>query len=372
MKEETLYAQVIVDVSHGRLDRIFEYALPAEMTDRVTIGHRVLIPFGSGNKETEGFVLGLSSLCSYDPAKVTRLLRTLDEENALLPEQVALARWMADRYNCLLVEALRLMIPAEMRGGRVREKRAQTARLLLEGAAVEEAKQSLMSKEGKVKAPTQWELLSLLLEGSMDVSLLDRRLPGARSALRSMEKKGWVSVTDRENLRKPYEQMETEIRLSPVMTGEQQAAIDQLNAAQDAGVGDYVLKGVTGSGKTEVYLHAIKHCIESGKDAIMLVPEISLTPQTVDRFRSRFGDGVAVLHSRLSAGERFDEWRRVSRGEADIVLGARSAVFMPLANIGVIMIDEAHAESYKAENNPVYHAAKVANRRANMNEAVLV
>lgn len=371
-RNEKLYAQVIVDVSHARLDRIFEYQVPETLRNCVNVGHRVMVPFGQGNRQTEGFVLGLSSLCSYDPDKIKAVLRPLDEVNVLLPEQIELARWMAETYNCLLVEALRLMIPAQLRGNRVQEKKIQTVNLCLSPEGLADAFDSLRSKEGKIKAPKQYEILSLLQGGGMDVIQLEERLPGVRTALRSMEKKGWLVLEDRENLRKPYGQMKTEICLPPVMTGEQQRAIDRLNAAADAGEGCFVLKGVTGSGKTEVYLHAIKHCIDTGKNAIMLVPEISLTPQTVDRFRSRFGDGVAVLHSRLSPGERFDEWRRIHSGRVRVVVGARSAVFAPFSKLGLVVIDEEHESSYRSDKSPRYHVAEVARWRCRYNGGVLL
>ena len=369
----SLYAQVIVDVSHARLDRIFEYRVPDTLRDDIQIGHRVLLPFGAGNRKTEGFVIGLSPFCAYDPQKLKEIQQLMEPYAVLLPEQVELARWMSEMYHCLLVEALRLMIPAQLRGNRVRTKTKRVVLPLLQGEQWTEACCSLLSKDGNCKAPQQMKaLLFLQTQGQTDMEALLAKTDSKAASIQAMAKKGWVAIQEAETLRRPYASMKEEQEQAHALNQEQQAVTKTLRQALDAHEGAFVLKGVTGSGKTEVYLHTMLHCLQQGRTAIMLVPEISLTPQTVERFRNRFGDAVAVLHSRLSAGERYDEWRRIRLGDVRIVVGARSAAFAPLSNLGLVVIDEEHEGSYQSDKTPRYHAADIAQWRCKHHGGVLL
>lgn len=350
-----------MDLSHSQLDRIFEYAVPEELQKQMQVGYRVLVSFG--RQTTEGFVLALSDTAIYDPEKIKPIIRLLDEYPVFLQDQIELGRWIAEKYNCNLVDALRLMIPAQIRGGRIHEKTVSVVQLLIKGEALEAAKKSLFGSSGKCKAPLQLEILNLLDSAkSLGMKELEERIKGARNAVRSMEKKGWLCIQAQETYRRPYSEMIEQNEIHE-LTEEQSKLVERLKKALEEGRGDFVLRGVTGSGKTEVYLQAIKHCVSMGKSAIMLVPEISLTPQTVERFRSRFGNAVAVLHSRLSAGERYDEWRRIRLGEVKVVVGARSAVFAPCEKLGLIVIDEEHESSYQSDKTPRYHAIDVAQKR---------
>lgn len=367
------FAQVIVDVSHSQLDRVFEYIVPETLRGQIARGHRVLVPFGRGNAPAEGFVIALSDTAAYDSAKLKSVLRVMEPYNVLLEDQLELARWMAEKYNANLVDALRLMLPAELRGGRVREKQLRTWRLLLDETELQPAINSLNSKNGTCKAPLQRDLLLLLAQfGEMSVAEAHEQIKGADSAARACIKKGWIEVRAHEAFRRPYDAVTNEPGPAVSATEDQRASITRVCGAMDADGGRFILRGVTGSGKTEVYLRCMSHCISLGKSAIMLVPEISLTPQTVERFRARFGSAVAVLHSRLSAGERYDEWRRIRLGEVKVAVGARSAVFAPFEKLGLIVIDEEHENSYQSEHTPRYAAADVAQRRCEQHGAVLL
>jgi primosomal protein N' (replication factor Y) len=277
---------------------------------------------------------------------------------------------MQKNYRCLLVDALRLMIPAQIRRQRVKPKTLGVAKLLLEGETLD-AELAQMEGEGKRKAPAQAQTVKLLRQvGAMAVSDLYAFLPPARGALSQLKKKGIVAVVDTPVRRVPYGALDDSAKERHVLSEKQKEALSAIEKTADGGM--ILLHGATGSGKTEIYLCAIERVLKLGKSAIVLVPEIALTPQTVSRFRSRLGDLVAVMHSRLSAGERYDEWRRVRNGEATVVVGPRSALFAPVGNLGLIVIDEEHEPSYQSEQRPQYHAHDVAQCRAGLLGAVVV
>lgn len=362
------FARVVVDIRHSDVDRLFDYRIPAEMP--VAAGTRVLAPFGAGNKLVEGFVVALDDKTEVPPEKMKELARRFDEEECLLPIQVELAFWMKHKYGCLLCEALSVMMPAPMRGGRVAAKKAQTAVFSLEPQLYEAALQSL------ARAPVQAAILQLLSEaGEMGVGDLEQLYSSARSAVAQLAAKGFIAIEAREIGRRPYEEnaaKETSGLQEPLeLTEDQRRVCGEIQAAIGEGSGAFLLHGVTGSGKTEVYLQAISHCLSLGKSAILLVPEISLTPQMIQQFRARFSQ-VAVLHSRLSMGERFDEWRRIRRGEAKVVVGARSAVFAPLDDLGLLIIDEEQESAYRSESAPRYVTEEVARKRCRLQGAALV
>lgn len=369
-----LYAQVIVDINHSNLDRVFEYSIPEEFREIIVRGMRVLAPFGGGNKLTEGFVIGTSDVSAYDSTRLKAIVKPMESYSVLLDCQLELAKWMKEQYNCLLVDALRLMIPAQLRGQKVREKTVRVVRLMLDEEGLEQAFSALMSANGECKAPQQKRVLQLLAsaEDALGVKELYEFLPGCQSALGALMKKGHVEVFERSVLRRPYKSVKNAREVGHKPTTDQQRVINEVNEAMERGEGQFLLKGVTGSGKTEVYMRCISRAMEMGKSAIMLVPEISLTPQTVDRFRSRFGDAVAVLHSRLSYGERYDEWRRIRLGKVSVVVGARSAIFAPFERLGLIVIDEEHESSYISGTTPRYSAGEIAAYRCKKEGAALL
>ncbi len=365
-----MYCEVLVDIAHANVDRLFTYRVPEELS--VAPGQRVAVPFGNGNAYKEGFVIALKPDYSGTHA-VKNVIRALEPYTVLLPEQLALAQWMRSGYNCLLVDALRLMIPAQLRGERVHEKTERTVRLPA-GADARALLDSLRAKDGKVRAPKQYEVLELLASSGAETRVSDIRafIPNSGAAISALVRRGYLAEDAHVTFRRPAAGMERHPPAQAALSDAQRAAVNAVDDAMAGAQGTFLLHGVTGSGKTEVYMHCIARCLLSGRQAIMLVPEIALTPQTVGLFRSRFGDRVAVLHSRLSAGERFDEWRRIRLGKAVVVVGARSAVMAPLTNPGLIVIDEEHESSYQSETSPRYHAVDVAAYRAKLARATLL
>ncbi len=351
-----MYAQVIVDLSAEALDRVFSYTVPRGI--EVAPGQLVQVPFGPRTRE--GFVVALSRTCDVPPEKLKPLYMPVRTEPVVMPDLMELAEWMHVRYLCNLVDALRLMLPAEMRGGRVHEKTQRRAHLRLTGDALE----AFVDKNRR--ASKQLELIEALRSGDMETAKLDS------AALRALVKKGAVEICEGEVRRTPMALSDDTRTADPTPMPEQAAAVERLTTALETGGGRFLLHGVTGSGKTEVYIQLIRRALELGRTAIVLVPEIALTPQMVAWLHGRFGGDAAVLHSALSAGERFDEWRRIRDGEARVVIGARSAIFAPLENIGVIVVDEEHETTYQSDRRPRYDAREVAWKRASQHGAVLV
>lgn len=356
-----MFARLIVDIANSNVDKLFTYAIPEELD--VKPGHRVLVPFGRGNKPIEGFVIELSETKETDHS-IKTIIRTLEPYTALNPDQLELAKWIERAYDCTLCDALRLMLPAQLRGSRVKEKTIRTI-MTASGIDLSEARRSLLKKDGTSRSPKQLEVFDLLVKIGAPVSIedLNAYIPSASQAVSALIAKGYVCEQGHVTFRNPFSN-KVEADHSPELTSQQLSAVDRIKNGKPGEV--FLLHGVTGSGKTEVYLNAISDVLENGGGAIVLVPEISLTPQTTDRFRRRFGDTVAVLHSRLSAGERYDEWRRIRLGKARVVVGARSAVFAPVEDLKLIVIDEEHEPSYRSESNPCYSADEVAKRRVSI------
>lgn len=350
------FANVIVNRSVDDLDRIFTYRVPMGMD--IPLGSQVRVPFG--RQHITGFVISFSDKCDL-PADKVRDIEGITSENAvILPELIRLADWMHSRYLCNLVDALRLMIPSELRSGRVRVRTQLQAHLLWNEDQIAE-----FANRNK-RAQKQIELLRELQSGDRLCAELNS------SALKSLREKGAIEIVDKELRRTPSALTKTDRSNDHELVPAQKRAVNAICGAMDAGEGNFLLNGVTGSGKTEVYIRSIRHALEKGKGAIVLVPEIALTPQMTSWFHARFGDNAAVLHSGLSAGERFDEWRRIRSGEARVVVGARSAVFAPIENLGIIIVDEEHENTYHSETRPCYDARDVARFRTDHSDAVLV
>lgn len=349
-----MIAEVIVDISSSEIDKIFDYTMPPELALRV--GDRVKVPFG--NRQTEGFIVKIKD--NPDTSHTLKPVKAkLDDFTPILPEMIGLMWRMSRENNLRLVDVLRLFIPAMMRGGRVREVKRHFV-TLAEGVTFESALSSLKSN-----AVNQRAIVSVLAGGGEWAAILGEEY--GFSAISALAEKGLVKVSEVTKRRRPaLRQMQDKV---VVLSEEQSAAVEKIMRGEKD---TNLLFGVTGSGKTEIYLKCIEEVLGRGQTAIMLVPEISLTPQMMGRFRARFGDKVAVLHSGLSDGERYDEWLRLLRGEAVIAVGARSAIFAPLQNIGIIIIDEEHDGSYISENNPRYVTSEVAEIRRAYHGAKLV
>lgn len=350
-----MIAKVIVDISTSEVDKIFEYNIPQGMDLR--IGDRVNVPFG--NKIIEGFCIGIT-----EQANTTRQLKDiierLDEFTALSEEMLELMVFMKNKYHLRSVDALRLFVPTMLRGSRVKEQKKYLVSLC-DNIDIEQTKKGI-----SMRATTQLAIIDALSKGSMERAELNNLY--SSQALKVLLDKGVVKTEEYTHYRTPFNGI-VGTNKSVSLTKEQQKAFDTI---QNTDKQTTLLFGVTGSGKTEVYMRCIEKALSEGKTAVMLVPEISLTPQTLKTFRARFGDIVAMLHSGLSHGERFDEWRRLLTGEARIAIGARSAIFSPLKNIGVIIIDEEHDGSYASDSNPRYKTIDVAQFRATYNHAKLV
>ena len=356
------YAKVIVDITHTNVDRIFEYSIPVDM--HLIPGVRVHVPFST--RTIEGMVLGFTDSPECRADKIRPVIDIIDPEPIVTEEQIKLCELMRREYRTTLAFALRLMYPAAMRGARIKEKSIRMIRLLPD-VDIDALTSDCYTKNGKLKAKNRLDVINVLKDGPAPSAELDN------AAVRRLIELGAAEEFFLEKLRRPYETLCDISELDIEYTPSQKNAIDTINARVAAGEKKTILlHGVTGSGKTEVYIAAVKNALLLKKSALVLVPEISLTPQLLSIFRAHFGQRIAVFHSGLSDGEKYDEWRRVMRGEADIAVGARSAVFLPLKNLGLIIIDEEHEQSYRADNHPPYHAADIARWRSALNGGVLV
>lgn len=349
-----MIAKVIVDVAHSEVDKVFDYI----SVDGVNEGDRVLVPFG--RQTIEGFVVGFSSASDLPYEKLKAIVKRLDDFSALSEETLKLAEFLRDTYHVPFALALRQFIPSELRGGKVKEKTVLI--VTLSDIPIEEMISSL-----KKSATAQIGIIETLAK-TKRTGYTELSEKFGSSAIRTLEKRGFLTVTEEKSGRTPYTSLENsakDVKLTP----EQARAVYGIENTDKR---TSLLFGVTGSGKTEVYLKLISDTLKKGKTAIMLVPEISLTPQMLRQLRARFQGEVSILHSKLSAGEKFDEWLRLKRGEAKIAIGARSAIFAPLDNLGLIVIDEEHDGSYEAENSPRYKTIEVAEERARLSGAKIV
>ncbi len=358
-----MYCRVIVDIVHENVAKPFTYLIPEGMT--LTEGQRVSVPFGA--REKEGIVTEVTETCDVAPEKLRSVSSPLEDYAAVPPELMALAEEMAIQAHCPMAETLRLMMPAQMRGGRVRAKTLCTAQLAV---AESEARAAMDADRRKGK---RFQLLELLISGeAMTVRELAEKVRDPRDALKKLAQDGLIRMSEEEMLRIPEGVFSETGDPGYELTAGQQEALEEIMPSLQGKGGRFLLHGVTGSGKTEVFMKAVRETLALGKCAIILVPEIALTPQMVSWFRGRFGTAAAVIHSRLSAGERYDEWRRIRRGEARVVIGARSAVFSPVEKLGLIVVDEEHESTYLNDRHPRYDTRDVAASRCRRENATLI
>lgn len=344
-----MFADVIIDQDAKALDKVFAYLIPDGFD--VKVGMRVIVPFGA--RYLQGFVVALKSECQFDKSKIKSISSIVEDFSAIKPEMIELMKYMAKKNHLNLASILRLFLPTEMREGKVKE-------LFKSFYKLNKDAQIVLSKSAK----KQQEIIDYLKNIEREESAILTEKFGY-SALKSLYEKEYILKEYQKHSRRPDIDFGETNRV--ILNKMQENAIEKIKENKT-----YLLHGVTGSGKTEVYMHLISRVLKEGKSAIMLVPEISLTPQIFNHFKSRFGEQVAILHSGLSAGERFDEWKRLFSGEARIAVGARSAIFAPLENIGVIIIDEEHEQSYISESNPRFSTHDVAKFRADFNGCPLV
>ncbi len=350
-----MIAKVILNNREHNVDQCFDYAIPDGIT--VKLGVRVTVPFGLGNRHAQGVVVGFSDYSEFKSLKT--ILRVIDPNPLCSEEILNLCLWIKDKYFCSFYQALRLFLPPGLERG-VKEKNVRVVSLAVS------KDMALSASENMKRAKAQGNMLRVLCDNSPIRTAELYELSGGNSAtLNALIKKGFAKIHEEQIFREAFDANKYKSSRSYTPTDEQKIVIDHLRDNISRGQYEQILlRGVTGSGKTEVFLQAIEHCISLGKTAIMLVPEISLTPQTVNRFVSRFGKGVAVIHSRLSQGERYDQWNKIKNGQVSVVVGARSAIFAPFENLGIIILDEEHENSYKSDTTPKYHACEIAAKRA--------
>lgn len=348
-------AKVIVDISTSAVDKIFDYLIPHDMP--LQIGDRVNVPFGS--KIIEGYVIDIATQ-DESKYKLKYISARLDAEPIITTEMLELMHYMRTAFYLRYVDCLRLFLPSKLRGGKIKELTREFVSVN-KAIPIDEMLQSVGNR-----AKSQKKLLENIGDGDF---LTNLNADYGASAVKSLIEKGFLLKTSERVMRKPFNDIKSESEKSVELTEEQKKAVEIIENTDKRTI---LLHGVTGSGKTEVYLTLIDHAVKQGKTAIMLVPEISLTPQMLRIFRSRYGESVALLHSGLSAGERFDEWQRIYSGDANVVLGARSAIFSPLKNVGIIILDEEHDQSYVSDNNPRFNAIDVAIWRGEYNGAHVV
>ncbi len=361
-----MYADIIIDITHEKLDKIFQYSIPSDLDGVLQIGMEVIVPFGRSNRETKGYVVGFSQTTEYDAAKMKEVLCIAKDSVAIESRLVNLAAWMKDYYGGTMIQALKTVIPIK------KQEKARKKRYIRLCVDVEAGRQRLehyLHLNQKARARL---LAALLDEPRQEYELVTKKLNVTRTVVRALEEQGIVSLESEQVLRNPVRHKSRREEI-PEYTREQQHAIDRFWEDYSQGIRrTYLVYGVTGSGKTEVYMEMIARVLDEGRQAIVLIPEIALTYQTVMRFYGRFGDRVSILNSRMSQGERYDQMERVKAGEVDVMIGPRSALFTPFPRLGLIVIDEEHETSYKSEQVPRYHARETAIRRAGTENASVV
>ena len=362
-----IYADIIVDISHEKLDRSFQYKVPKELEEEIQVGMVVTIPFGNGNHERKGYVIGLSDKPVFDIDRMKELRGICSSEETTEERLIALAAWMKNRYGSTMVQALKTVFPVREK---VKAKEKRYVVLNIEEEAADKLASEL--ERGRCKARAR-VLRALLTEKKLDYTRASKEIGMTASVLRPLIDQGVVQVTQDEVYRMAVDGDTIPREKLSVLTEAQEEALKQIQEEWSREIPRPVLiHGVTGSGKTQIYMQLIQQVIDEGRQVIVLIPEIALTYQTVRRFYGWFGDKVSVLNSRLSQGERYDQFKRAKRGEVQIMVGPRSALFTPFSRLGLIIIDEEHEQTYKSENSPRYHARETAAYRTQMEHAYLV
>lgn len=362
MREQ--YADIIIDISTEKLDRPFQYRIPERL--QVKIGMRVLVPFGKGNRIIKGYVVDISEKCNYESEKIKNISGIVSEEASVEDQMIQLAGWIKTHYGSTMIQALKTVLPAKRK---IKQLEHKKIKLIL---SKEETISLLGECERKNQIAKARLLKELLTEGEIPYELATKKLSISVPTLNSLVTKQSIRIESISYYRNPVKQ-KAEADNRKRLSQEQQKIVESVLWDYDSGnPGVSLLHGITGSGKTEVYMNLIEQMIERGKQSIVLIPEIALTYQTLMRFYRRFGDRVSVMNSTLSPGEKFDQFERAKRGEIDIIIGPRSALFTPFPNIGLLVIDEEHEGSYKSETMPKYHARETAIEIARIHKASVI
>ena len=363
-----MVAEVIINSTAKKLNRTFDYNIPKELEDMIFIGSKVLVPFGRFKSLEEAHVVGIKQSSAFEIKDIVKV------ETGLTDKQIELANWMAKRYFCNVSECIKLMQTPGTRTKNV-AKRIQDKKINIVYLKKDFNEINFDIENGKIKSDKQMKILNFVKDNpGCTVPEIESFTECSRAIVNTLVKNQYLELMEQKVERNPLNNKEVENTQNLILTDEQEIAFNKIAKSINGKVYEqFLLYGVTGSGKTEVYLQLINKVIKEDKSAIVLVPEISLTPQMLDRFISRFGkEEIAVLHSKLSIGERHDEWERIKEGKAKIIIGARSAIFAPVQNLGIIIIDEEHDSSYKSEASPKYNAKEVAKKIAKRENIPLV
>ncbi|PNV59687.1 primosomal protein N' [Clostridium sp. chh4-2] len=360
------YANVIIDISHEKVDKTFQYRIPKALEDRIGAGVQVRIPFGMGNHVRKGYVVEVTDQAEYDPLKMKEICGLVDGGVTAESRLIRLAWWMKEHYGSTMNQALKTVLPVKQQ---VKAKEKRILRCILDDEQLEQAIAEAERKNYKARA----RLLGLFRQRQeIPYETAVMKMKFSPPTIKAMEEKQMLTIVSETSYRNPIHAGEQDL-VRKVLNEEQQQIVDAFIRDYNMGIhGTSLIKGVTGSGKTEVYMELIRHVISRGRQVIVLIPEIALTYQTVMRFYRQFGDRVSIINSRLSAGERYDQFERAKRGEIDIMIGPRSALFTPFSDPGLIIIDEEHEGAYKSEVSPRYHAREVAVEIAGMCKASVV
>ncbi len=364
-----MFAEVILNNNAKALNKIFDYIVPDEQIEKAHIGARVFVPFGRSKTLEDGFIIGLKETSEFANKEIGKIL----DEDYINEKNIKLAKLMSRKYFCNISECIKLMLApgtgSKELNNRVTDKTGNFVYLARDNEEIQD-----LIEEGKIKTDKHIRVLKFLMENDGIYAVeLEALADVSHSVLKTLEKNGYIEIIPNVIRRNPFINKDIKRDEPKKLNDEQQICFDGI--VKDIDENKFscnLIYGVTGSGKTEIYLRLIDRVLERRKNAIVLVPEISLTPQMVDRFLARFGECIAVLHSKLSVGERYDEWQKILEGKAKIVIGARSAIFAPVKDLGIIIIDEEHDMSYKSDMTPRYNAKDLAKYIAKENNCPLV
>ena len=356
-----MIVEIIINTNVKTLNKTFDYNVPDDLEPK--LGDRVYVHFGNQKKLDEGIIIGFKDKSEYKLKDIVKIQKDNISEN-----RIKLAQWMSNRYFCNLSECLKLMLPPGT-GNKEETKRTKEKTLNVYSLSKTIAEIETDIENKVIRGNKQIDVLRLLYDNhNMSLQDIEIMAKASSATVKTLVDKGYLKQSEKQIERNPFQEKDIQKTNELKLNIEQQDAYCSIDKP-----GEYLLHGITGSGKTEIYLQLIKRELEKGKTAIVLVPEISLTPQTIDRFTSRFGkEKIAVLHSKLSNGERFDQWNKIKEGKAQIVIGARSAIFAPIENLGIIIIDEEHDSSYQSESTPQYDALEIARKIADEENIKLV
>lgn len=362
-----IYADIIIDISSDKLDRSFQYKVPERLEQEIKVGMVVSIPFGNASQLRKGYVTGFSKEPKIASGKLKEICEICSGEETTESRLIALAAWMKENYGSTMIQALKTVLP-------IQEKiKAKERRYICLNISEDEGYQILADLE-KTRFRARTRLLKELLEKKrLDSAQASKKLGAISAVIKKMQEQGIIRIEYDEILRNSMDTSDIPAENQMFLTQEQEIAVQQIREEwEKQSPRPVLIEGVTGSGKTQVYMKLIEWTISRGEQAIVLIPEIALTYQTVRRFYARFGDKVSVINSRQSQGERYDQFKRAKRGEVQVMIGPRSALFTPFGNLGLIVIDEEHEPSYKSESSPRYHARETAIKRAELEHARVV